>query len=268
MSKNENLIKLENLIDNFIKEQSKKYKNQTMLQRKINHIKRTASIAEENFENNYILKIAMKFHDIGRFKQYDLIGSFNDKVFNHYILGIETINEYITTEDFKNTKELEMIKAVILYHSGVKYIPPNIELDCKTLELIDLAQRIDALDNGCMGALIYIEEECLNDSKKYKKNNPNMDMKTISNDVLKFYLKGETFDKLTYCNTYADYILFAASLAIQSLKGADKIIAKQIMNKKCGKYENALVGYKDLFEKYIDSSKVSECMQCLYNYYN
>ena len=93
-------------------------------------------------------------------------------------------------------------------------------------------------------------------------------MKTISNDVLKLYLKGETFNKLTYCKTYADYILFAASLAIQSLKGSDKTIAKKIMKQNCGKYENALIGYKDLFEKYLEPSKVKECLKCLYNYYN
>ena len=161
-----------------------------------------------------------------------------------------------------------MIKAVIMYHGGTKYISNNEKLDNESLELVEMSSRIDALDNGCRGVFLYIEDECLKDSKNYKKNNPNLDMKSVSNDVLNMFLDGKSFDKIKYCKTYADYILFAASLAIKSLRGPDSIIAKKIMSQECGKYKNALDGYKDLFEKYIQADKIYECFNCLSYYYN
>jgi len=48
--------------------------------------------------------------------------------------------------------------------------------------------------------------------------NKELDMKSISKYVLKKYTAGEGFDKNVYCQTYADYALFATTLAIKCLR--------------------------------------------------
>lgn len=264
---NKTLENLEKWIDNFLEIKKLKYRDIDMVQRKIIHSKTTSQLAKSNFDNE-VLRVAMKFHDIGRFKQYDLIKSYDDKIISHYELGKAIIEEELHKNNIEPSKELDMIKAVIMYHGGTKYISNNEKLDNESLELVEMSSRIDALDNGCRGVFLYIEDECLKDSKNYKKNNPNLDMKSVSNDVLNMFLDGKSFDKIKYCKTYADYILFAASLAIKSLTGPDKIIAKKIMNQKCGKYENALEGYEDLFKKFIDPNLFDICIECVYNFYN
>lgn len=93
-------------------------------------------------------------------------------------------------------------------------------------------------------------------------------MKNVSTEVLNFYLNVQSFDKLKYCKTYADYILFAASLAIKSLKGEDSVIAKKIMSQQCGQYKNALEGYKDLFYKFIKSPFNYQCYNFLISVHN
>ena len=57
--------------------------------------------------------------------------------------------------------ELNLIIQVITLHFGIEYIPSNAKLEDRTLKIVDMAAKIDALDNGCVGALTYIENEIL-----------------------------------------------------------------------------------------------------------
>jgi len=253
----DNLKYLENWIDEYIKKEEEKYNENFTIEHKIKHIKRTAKMAEELNDN--FMKVAMKFHDIGRFRQYELIGSFDDKIVSHYDTGIKVIDEEIRKGNLINSDELEIIKYVIMYHAGSKYY--DLKLDESIINIIDNAAIIDNIDNGCVGALTYLEKEILNDSKHYHQNNPNLDMKSISNDVLNMYLNGDTFDKMKYVKTYADYLLFASSLAIKGLKSKYGFMAKKIMQD-----NNTLEGYKYLFNKYLDSNYSNICFECLEKY--
>ena len=264
----EEIIKLERWIDEYIKNKEEKYKDISMVLRKIEHINRTVDIAKKVDPTNDLLRVAMKFHDIGRFEQYERIESFDDKVLSHYILGKEIIDNYIEEGVLNKSKELDLIIQVIKLHFGIEYIPYNVKLEDKTLKIIDMAAKIDALDNGCVGALTYIEDEILNDSKNYIKYNPNLDMKKVSPYVLKKYLNGESFDKIKYCKTYAEYMLFATSLAIKSLKSPLRKVAKEIMSKGVGKYKNSILGYEDLIKNYVDEKISGKCIKVLENYYN
>ena len=194
--------------------------------------------------------------------------SFDDKVMSHYALGKDEIYKNILEGSLEESVELNLIIQVITLHFGIEYIPSNAKLEDRTLKIVDMAAKIDALDNGCVGALTYIENEILNDSKNYIKNNPNLDMKKVSPYVLKKYLNGESFDKIKYCKTYAEYVLFATSLAIKSLKSPLRKIAKEVMSKEVGEYNNSLEGYEYLINTYVDGKISEKCIKVLENYYN
>lgn len=264
----EKVIKLEKWIDEYIDNKAKEYNDVDMVISKIGHINRTANIAKKIDPTNDLLRVAMKFHDIGRFEQYRRIGNFDDKVLSHYVLGKEEIYKNISEGSLEESPELNLIIQVITMHFGIEYIPSNAKLEDKTLKIVDMAAKIDSLDNGCVGALTYIENEILNDSKNYIKNNPNLDMKRVSSYVLKKYLNGESFDKIKYCKTYAEYLLFATSLAIKALKSRFRKIAKEVMSNEIGEYKNSLEGYEYLIKKYVDEKISVKCIKVLENYYN
>ena len=209
----------------------------------------------------------MKFHDIGRFLQYELLGKFDDALVSHHILGEEVLIRAIFKGEIKISPELDIIRSSIMYHGRIEYMPYLTDLNNDVKEIIDIVSRIDGLENGCIGAIGYLERECEEDAKNYKKNNPDLDMKKVSPKVLEFYLKGEKFDKMKYCKTYADYVLFANILAITALRGKDRDIAKEALNLECFGYKTALDGYKDLFNKMIEPDLVDKCIKCFEKFY-
>lgn len=269
MKYNKRTVKrLEKFIDDYIETMKKKYKKIPAIQDKINHITRTAILAEKITPKNDLARVATKFHDIGRFLQYELLGKFDDTLVSHHILGEDVIVRAVFKGDLKISPELDIIRSSIMYHGRIEYMPYLTELRDDVKEIEDIVSRVDGIENGCIGAIGYLERECKDDAKNYKKNNPNLDMKQVSPEVLKFYLKGKKFDKMKYCKTYADYVLFANILAINSLRGKDREIAKESLNLECFGYPNAIKGYKDIFKRMIDPNLVDKCIECFEGFYN
>lgn len=265
---NETLDKLEEFIDNYLKEMEEKYKTNNAAMDKIEHIKRTVILGKRISPNNRIAKIALKFHDIGRFEQLRLLGSFNDGALLHHNIGEDVITRAVFKGELEISEELNAIRQVVQYHGRQKFIPYKPELSDEVSELIDIVSRVDEIENGCIGATGYLLREAEEDAKGYKKENPELDMSKVSPEVWGFFSKGEKFDKMKYCKTYADYALFASVLAIQALKGKDREIAKAAMDLKCNGYESALEGYKNIFSKLIQLEYHKEAFAILSSFYN
>lgn len=262
------LDELEAYIDNYLLEVEEKYKENKSAIDKIEHIKRTVLLTKRITSNDRLSIIATKFHDIGRFKQLELIGSFNDGILLHHNVGEDVITRAIFKGELKISEELNAIRQVIQYHGRQKFIPYKPELSEGVSELIDIISRVDEIENGCIGATGYLLREAEEDSKGYKKENPDLDMSSVSPDVWEFFSKGEKFDKMKYCKTYADYTLFAGILAIQALKGEDRQIAKAAMDLKCNGYQSALEGYKDIFSRLIESRYSEMAYKVLKGFYD
>ena len=70
--------------------------------------------------------------------------------------------------------------------------------------------------------------------------------------------RGEKFNKLNMCHTYAEYFIFAAMLAVNACINAGEI-AKEAMKDKCYCYEDsdgvhwldAVEGYCHIFNKHL-----------------
>jgi hypothetical protein len=93
-------------------------------------------------------------------------------------------------------------------------------------------------------------------------------MTSVSPEVCDFICKGEKFDKLKYCKTYADYTLFASILAIQALRGQDREIALIAMDLRCNGHKSALDGYKEIFSRLIEPKYAQKAFTILKGFYD
>lgn len=256
-------------MDRYIfKKIEEKYHGNKAVTDKLQHIGNTVTLTKRMDPDNRIAVIAAKFHDIGRFKQLELIGNFNDGVLLHHNVGEDVITRAIFKGELEISEELNAIRQVAQYHGREKFVPYKLELSDGVNELIDVISRVDEIENGCIGATGYLEREAMEDSKGYREANPNLDMRKVSPEVWKFFSKGEKFDKMKFCRTYADYTLFASVLAIQGLKGKDREIAKAAMELKCSGYDSALSGYEDIFSKLVEPKYQKEAFKVLDGFYN
>jgi len=273
----ENIDKLEIFIDNYLKEMHEKYKDNPAVQDKLEHIARVTILTEKLAPNDRLAKIAAKYHDIGRFSQMELLGSFNDGKILHHYLGEDFIARALYQGKIESSQELEAIRLAVSYHARMKFMPYKSEIPHQAIDIVDEVGRADDIENGCIGAVGYLEREALTDAKGYIKENPELDQTKVSPEVWEFFKKGEKFDKMKFCKTYADYTLFAAVLAITSLKGKDRILAKHALELPCKgsyiegrerkQYSSALEGYKDIFIKLIEEEKAKKAFNILEDYY-
>lgn len=284
LSKNsETLDKIEKFVDTVMKEYKDKYYSNPIIKDKIDHIGRVTEITEKAYPGNQLARIAAKTHDIGRFRQFEILGKFDDGQVLHHYLGEDYITRALYQGKLEYSPELDMIRSVVKYHGRAQFIPFKDEIPQKAMELVDVIGRVDGIENGCIGATGYLVREAQEDAKSYKANNPGLDMKSISPDVLEFYKKGEKFDKMKYCKTYADYTLFAAVLAITALRSQDRNLALDAMqNYQCTRpiynengdiidvkqYNSAIEGYDDIFSILVDPKDKKMCMDVLKGFYN
>jgi len=273
----ENIDKLEIFIDNYLKEMHEKFKDNPAVQGKLEHIARVAVLTEKLCPEDKVARVAAKYHDIGRFPQMELLGSFNDGKILHHYLGEDFIARALYQGKIEPSPELEAIRLAISYHARMNFMPYKSEIPEATIDIVDAVGRADDIENGCIGAVGYIEREAVTDTKGYRKENPEADQTKVSPEVWEFFKKGEKFDKMKFCKTYADYTLFAAILAITSLKGKDRNLAKHALGLPCKgsvlegqertQYSSALEGYKDIFSRLIEQEKAQAAYEILENYY-
>ena len=261
------LDELEAYIDAYLEEMAEKYKDNKAALDKLSHIKNVTSLAKIVSNDDRMAIISAKFHDIGRFKQLELLGSFNDGILLHHYIGEDVVTRAVFNRQLSVSKELNAIRQVVQYHGRQAYIPYKPELAEGVIGLIDVISRVDGIENGCIGATGYLVREAETDAKGYRENNPDLDMKSVSPEVWEFYSKGQKFDKLKYCKTYADYTLFAAILAIEALKGKDRDVARIAMDIEANGYESALAGYKNIFSKLVAPEYADKAFEVLNGYY-
>lgn len=262
------LDKIEEFVDNYLKEMNEKYKNNSAAQGKLKHIKRVVLLTNEICPNDDLARVAAKAHDIGRFPQLEILGGFNDDKVLHHYLGEDFITRAVYQGKIPPTRELDLIRGVIKYHGREKFLPFKEKIPKDARKIINIIGRVDGIENGCIGAIGYLEREARDDVKGYKANNPDMDMKGISPEVFEFFKKGQKFDKMKYCKTYADYTLFAAVLAIEALRGQDRNIAKAAMNISSHGYKNTLEGYNAIFDSLVGENYKEDCKKILAGFYN
>lgn len=234
------------------------------LKTKAEHIRAMTEIAMQIADTDSsldkeLLRICCLHHDDGRVPQFKLLGNFNDRDLTHNALGQDMLDRYISANSIAITPEIQILRACIYYHGRLHLT--GYSLDAETAKYVQVVSDADDIENGCIGAIGYLAREVETDAKGYRKDFPELD-RTIKPELFEFYRNGQWFNKIEYCKSYAEYILFAATLAMKSInKYGD--IAKSAMKLPCYGYDSAVEGYIDLFQKYMSPTDANLASQIL-----
>lgn len=206
-----------------------------------------------------LLTVLAEHHDDGRRNQYDLLGKFWDTEVSHNVLGVDRLERFIQTHDeIKVDEEIELLRQVMLYHGRMNLA---YGLSEKARLYIEIITAADDFENAT-SCVSYLIKEIETDAKGYCKTNPEADQKALSSDfVWECFHKGEKFDKAKFCQTYADYIIFAATLATSCIKKYGAIAKTALMQPAYG-YESSLEGFKQIFEVTL-SAELAEKAYCV-----
>lgn len=205
--------------------------------------------------NPELLQIALQLHDIGRSIQWAVSKSFSDRDINHRYIAVQMVEQFIRAEKCELTPDWVVVTEVMQLH-GAPHM--NLLAHDYALPYIKIVSLADDIENGCNGALGYLEDEKARDDKHYIQDAPYRDQRDLNPLLLGYLERGEKFNKMTLCHTYAEYFVFAAMLAVNACNNAGNI-AKEAMKDKCYCYEDdfgihwldAVEGYCHIFEKHL-----------------
>ena len=207
--------------------------------------------------NLELLGYCADLHDIGRRPQYDAlrkegIGCFNDRKIDHHHLGAQVLDTYLMQHNIGCMKAWRILRDVIEYH-GKKNL--WFFADPASIPYLEIISAADDIENGCLGALGYLECELKIDAKGYKFESPERDQRDLNPELLSYLERGEWFDKMKYCTTYADYFIFAAMLAVKSCNHfatiAKKAMTLPVYETEDGTLLDAVDGYCHIFRHYL-----------------
>lgn len=210
--------------------------------------------------NIELLKLCALHHDDGRVLQYKYLGNFNDRELAHNELGAMMLDQWCIRKNVVADGPVHLLRAVMMFHGRPNLIGefgvPN-----AAQRYIEIISDADDIENGCIGAVGYLLNECRTDAKGYNATHPEHFGK-IKPELWVFYENGQWFDKMKYCESYAEYVLFAATLAMKSIvKYGD--IAKNAMKKPSYTYPSAIKGYEDIFCKVMSPEDAAHAIKIL-----
>lgn len=269
LQNNENRLELreaENRIDVFMDYWKEEYAGDPAMFDKLRHIDSTVELVnllEVGENDKEVLRAGAKYHDVGRYWQYKLIGSFDDRIISHIDIGADYVSRMIESGELTEGRDVEYLLNMTRYHGKDT---SEAGLDEQNQKYVELITAVDRIQNSCLGALDYLEREKATDAKHFacelQMANPASSseqiaaaMTKVSPEVWEHYTKGETFDKLKLCRTYADYFLFAITLGMNYLQDDNPVVKD--LAKKCyavtnedGKTVAEL--YQNILEKHVD----------------
>lgn len=221
------------------------------LDSRIRHIDSCVSIAEKLYPDNALVQLSCEFHDIGRFPQYSHIGSFDDKVLDHHLLGEAYIRTFAKKGVIESSSTADVLALSCRYHGLV--IPDTVP--GTAAEVIKKVTEIDRMETGCVSGASDFEQAVQDDALHFIQNHPLRNQDVLSPPVFSALRERRAFDK-RICATYADFLIYTFLLAYSAVRNkADKKsadTAKILFNSTAlGKYGCAREGYEDLIERYM-----------------
>jgi len=137
-----------NYINNFYGE-NEKLNNEIKLRelhslKVVSNVKEIAELVIVNKDLISLAELAALFHDIGRFEQFKIYGTFDDKIsIDHAELGVNILRENKVLDNLP-ARDKELILSAVFYHNK-----KGIHLKCndpKLIQLTDLLRKADKLD--------------------------------------------------------------------------------------------------------------------------
>ncbi len=209
-----------------------------------------------------LLEVCARFHDVGRVKQFQIIGSFKDRVISHRTIGLEMLDNYISAHKDEILVcgeipyDIQILRSVIYGHGDLVRIQKFVDLPTER-EYVEIISDADDIENG-LAAISYLKDEADKDAKGYTKNNPES-IGRINPELFEYYRTGTKFNKMTMCHSYAEYFLFAGTLAMYSIKKYG-VMAREAMKMPMYGYASVLNGYEDVFRYVMNEADANRAI--------
>lgn len=243
------------------------------LKGKMKHVEAVIKTADSiaNFQHadvdRELLSVLAEHHDDGRENQYRLLGKFWDTEVSHNVLGADRLEKFVTHYNLEVDAEMQLLRNVMLYH-GRQHLAPQLTAEEKVY--IDLVTAADDFENAC-SCVSYLIREVENDEKGYIKSNPTADQKHLTKEsadyVWKCFKEGKKFDKNKICKTYADYVMFAATLATMNIVKYSDIAKMAFMQPGYG-YSTILEGFAETFDATLTKADATRAYNILHGMLN
>ena len=218
--------------------------------------------ATEDMDNE-LLTFCARHHDDGRGSQYiDQGGKLDDRKKSHSEYGAELFLSFLHDHNLLLDSEAQICLDVIKYH-GYSGSLSELPISDESRKYVEAVRSADSLENA-VSCVSYLLINVKYDEKGYVEANPQIDQTFVSNEVWKHFEKGEKFDKVKLCNTYAEYILFASTLATDAVRKMGKI-ARDIMHSSGYGYSSILEGYKYIFNEVLSKEMAPKAYKIFVN---
>lgn len=235
------------------------------LEIKRDHIKRVVKMAlvfaevQNSKVDTELLKVVAEHKDDGRVDQYSLLGKFLDSEVTHFALGVDRVNRFLKEKNIEPDTEIDLLRNVMMYHGRENLIA---KMSREEREYISIISAADDFENAT-SCVRYLIREADTDAKGYEQKNPEANQKKVTNDkIWMWYQTGEKFDKMLYCQTYADYILFAATLATNCIKQYNNL-AKIVLKQQRYGSPTILEGFQYTFEHVLEEKDAEKAYKIL-----
>lgn len=208
-----------------------------------------------------LLLICGEHHDDGRVDQYRLLGKFWDTEVSHNVLGVDRFDKWLTNYgyfDKRLDESVEIFRNVMLYHGRM-----HLSTSIVCTPYIHIITAADDMENAA-ACVSYLVREVEQDAKGYRQNNPEANQTAVSYFVFDCFACGKKFDKSKYCTTYAEYVLFAATLMTSTI--ANFPFANGLLLQSGYGYDTILDGYKDVFSKTLSPEMAAKAYDILVSY--
>lgn len=225
-----------------------------------NVISQTSAIAAVQHLDidHQFLQFCAEHHDDGRVNQYEILGKFWDTEISHNVLSLDRLDKFLANqENLVVDTSVLILRDVMLYH-GRMWLT---NLSPESKPYVEVITAADDFENAlsCVSYLVREKEE---DAKGYIKSHPESDQTTVSPFVWEHFCQGEKFDKAKYCQTYGEYVLFAATLATNCIKKYGDLTITALSQPGYG-YSSILEGFRDVFQKTLDNATAKKAFEVL-----
>lgn len=233
------------------------------------HVENVLRFTEKLFEtlepnsgiDKDLLLFCAEHHDDGRVDQYRLLGKFWDTEVSHSSLGLDRFDKWLLLKS-SFTKSLnqsiQIFRDVLLYHGR-----PQLCITEESKLYVNIITGADDLENAA-ACVSYLIREVETDAKGYRHDHPEADQHFVSGFVFQHFVAGEKFDKIKYCSTYAEYVLFAATLMTSCIKKYR--FAKELLLQPGYGYPSILEGYKNVFQNTLSPQMAEKAYMVLKSY--
>lgn len=232
------------------------------------HIENVLRFTEKLFNTMYssceidkeLLLFCAEHHDDGRVDQYRLLEKFCDTEVSHSSLGVDRFDKWVYNNSFVAplNQSVQIFRDVLLYHGR-----PQLCITEASKPYVYLITGADDLENAA-ACVSYLIREVESDAKGYCNEYPKANQHFVSDFVFEHFASGEKFDKIKYCKTYAEYVLFAATLMTSCIKKYN--FAKELLLQPGYGYTSILDGYKYVFEHTLSNEMAKKAYMVLKQY--